>query len=193
MSDDTQVARLQAPVTAEDHSLGPQDAPVTLVEYSDYQCPDCWRAHVEVKKLLASHGDRVRFVFRHFPLIRVHPRALPAALAAEAAARQGKFWEMHNALFDSEGALSDADINRYAQQVGLDLERFAQDLRDPAIERRIRQGRVAGKRSGVRGTPTFFVNGIRFEAPPTYEWLVAAVEHFAQHHPLEPPQQSPPT
>lgn len=182
MNDDAQVPKLLDPVSEKDHSLGPADAPVTIVEYSDYQCPDCWRAHTEVKKLLASQGHRLRFVFRHFPLIRMHPRALPAAKAAEAAARQGKFWEMHNAMFDAQGALSDADIDRYAQQLGLDLDRLHQDMRDPAIERHIRRQRVGGHRSGVAGTPTFFISGVRFEAPPTFDWLVAAVEHFAQHH-----------
>lgn len=182
MSDNGEVARLQQPVTDDDHSTGPADAPVTMVEYSDYQCPDCWRSHVEVDKLLESHGDKVRLVFRHFPLISAHPRALPAAKAAEAAGRQGKFWEMHNALFHSQGQLSDADINRYAEEIGLDLVRFGEDAQDPAIEQSIRDGRVGGGRSGVHGTPTFFLNGIRFEAEPTYDWLVAAVEHFAEHH-----------
>lgn len=185
MTSEAEVPRLQQPVTDADHSLGPADAPVTIVEYSDYQCPDCWRAHAEVKKLLASHGDRIRFVFRHFPLITHHPQALPAAKAAEAAGRQGRFWEMHDALFDSEGKVSDADINRYAEQIGLDMVRFGEDMRDPAIEKRIRESRVSGGRSGVKGTPTFFMNGIRFEAPPTYDWLVAGVEHFAEHHAYE--------
>ena len=182
MSDETEVPRLQESVTDHDHISGPDDAPVTIVEYSDYQCPDCWRAHAEVKKLLASHGDRVRLVFRHFPLITSHPQAMPAARAAEAAGRQGRFWQMHNALFDSEGAVSDDDINDYAEQIGLDMAQFNRDMEDEDIERQIREGRVAGVRSGVKGTPTFFMNGIRFEAAPTHEWLAAAVEHFAQHH-----------
>jgi len=182
MSDEAEVARLQEPVTDDDHISGPDDAPVTIVEYSDYQCPQCWEAHRELKELLKTHGDRVRFVFRHFPLITHNPQALPAAKAAEAAGRQGKFWEMHNALFDSQGQVSDADINRYAEEIGLDMARFHEDMEDEAIEERIREGRVSGVRSGVHGTPTLFMNGIRFEAPPTYEWLVAGVEHFAEHH-----------
>lgn len=178
-----EVARLREDVTDADHILGPDNAVVTLVEYSDYECPDCWRAHVEVKKLLASHGDKMRLVFRHFPLISTHPRALVAAKAADAAGRQGKFWEMHNALFDNPGQLGEADIDRHAEEIGLDLSRLREDMQDPAIEKLIRRGRVSGLRSGVNGTPTFFVNGIRFEAAPTYEWLAAAVEHFAAHRP----------
>ncbi len=182
MSEHTHVPRLLAPVTADDRSLGPDDAPVTLVEYSDYQCPDCWRAHAEVKRLLASHGDRFRFVFRQFPLISVHAQALPASKAAEAAGRQGKFWQMHDKLFDSEGAVSDADINRYAEELELDVVRFGEDMQDPAMERAIRDGRVMGARSGVNGTPTFFINGIRYEAAPVYDWFVATIDHFAEHH-----------
>ena len=133
-------------------------------------------------KSVGRDGDQVRLVFRHFPLISMHEQALPAAKAAEAAGRQGKFWEMHNALFDGEGAVSDADINRCAEEIGLDMPRFGEDMQDPAIEKDIRRIRLGGLRSGVNRTPTYFMNGIRFEAAPTYDWLVAAVEHFAEHH-----------
>ena len=178
-----EVVRLTAPLIDNDWSQGPEDAPVTLVEYADYECENCFYAAAAVEKLLQTHGDRVRVIFRHFPIMTKHPRAMAQAMAAEAAGRQGKFWEMHHKLFSKMGPTEDDEILRFAEELGLDLERFKQDLTSKQIEEKIRDQRLAGARSGVHGTPTFFINGVRFEAPPTYEWLKAAVEHFAQHHP----------
>jgi protein-disulfide isomerase len=167
--------RLIDAVSDADWTRGPADAPVTLVEYADYECPYCWDAHPIVETLLAADGDRVRFAFRHFPLISAHPRALPAAMAAEAAGTQGKFWQMHALLFEGRGRLADDDLRGYARQLGLDLQRFDRDRNDPAVEGRIRRGRIIGARSGVNGTPTFFINGERYGGAVTVEALQAAV------------------
>lgn len=168
--------RLRQPVGDEDHVRGPTEAPVTLVEYGDYQCPSCQAAHQEVEQLLGVHGDQVRFVFRHFPLMSVHEHALPAATAAEAAGRQGKFWEMHSKLFESRGQLADADLRDYANDIGLDLAQFNADRTDEQIERAIREQRLQGARSGVNGTPTFFLNGERHDAAWSYEALLLAID-----------------
>jgi protein-disulfide isomerase len=175
MSEAQRGHRLRQPVGDEDHVRGPTEAPVTLVEYGDYQCPTCQAAHQEVEQLLGVHGGQVRFVFRHFPLMSMHERALPAAMAAEAAGRQGKFWEMHGKLFESRGQLADADLRDYANDIGLDLARFDADRTDEQIERAIREQRLQGARSGVNGTPTFFVNGDRHDGRPSFEALAEAV------------------
>lgn len=150
--------------------------PVTIVEYGDYQCPACQRAYVEVEKLLTAEGPNARFVFRHFPLMTTHPRAMAAALAAEAAGRQGKFWQMHAKLFESHEQLDDQHIQQYAAELALDLDKFARDIQSEGIEAHIRQQRLAGARSGVNGTPTFFINGYRYDGDFTYEALSAAVQ-----------------
>lgn len=163
------------PVSDADWLRGPGDAPVTLVEYGDYECPHCQRAYPIVEELLAAEGARVRLVFRHFPLTSTHPRAVPAAMAAEAAGRQRKFWEMNALLFEAKGKLADEDLLRYARQLGLEMAQFDTDRRDDALEERIRSGRLAGLRSGVNGTPTFFINGERYDGEVTVEALRAAV------------------
>ena len=153
-----------------DHSLGPADAPVTLVEYGDFQCPYCAQAHPIVTAVRARLGPTVRFVFRNFPLTEIHPRALRAAEAAESVAdRAGPdaYWAMHDALFehqqDSASALDDAHLVRYAVSAGADAAGVAADLAAGAHEERIRADFMTGVRSGVNGTPTFFVNGERFD------------------------------
>ena len=167
--------QLRVPVSAQDWVRGPADAPVTLVEYGDYECPACQYAHGEVEKLLEAEGHNVRFVFRHFPLMTIHPQAMVAALAVEAAGRQGKFWQMHAKLFESRGQLDDQHIRQYAAELELDLDKFAHDIQSEGIEAHIRQQRLEGARSGVNGTPTFFVNGSRYDADFTHEALSAAV------------------
>lgn len=154
---------LREPVGDDDWTRGPADAPATLVEYADFACPFCQRAYPVIERVLAVLGGRVRFVHRHFPVESRHPRALAAALAAEAAGRQGRFWEMHRRLWEARGALSDADLERYAEELGLDLARFRGDLADPALAARIRQERLLGVRSGANGTPTLFLNGVRWD------------------------------
>ncbi len=143
-----------------DHVRGPDRAPVTLVEYGDFECPYCGRAEPVIRELLADYGD-LRYVWRHLPLTDVHPHALLAAYGAEAAARQGKFWDMHDQLLDHQGALEANDLIRYAGQLGLDTEQFTADLRNHAGEAKIAADLDAADLSGVSGTPTFFVNGKR--------------------------------
>jgi Na+/H+ antiporter NhaA len=152
---------LAVPVDPErDHVRGPDSAPVTLVEYGDLECPYCGQAEAVVRELLADYGD-LRYVWRHLPLSDVHPHALIAAEGTEAAARQGKFWEMHDQLLDHQGALTAKDLVRYAGEIGLDTERFTRDLRNRTGEARIAADVDSADLSGVSGTPTFFVNGKR--------------------------------
>ncbi|HMI49423.1 MAG TPA: DsbA family protein [Gemmatimonadaceae bacterium] len=156
-------SQLKPPVTAKDHAAGPDDAPVTLVEYGDYECPYCGMAHPIVQRAQQQLGSDLRFVFRHFPLAEAHPHARLAAQAAEAAGAQGKFWEMHDALFEHQDALGGEDILSYAQSIGLDIAKFARDLEAPTYAKKVRDDFRSGVRSGVNGTPTFFVNGIRYD------------------------------
>jgi protein-disulfide isomerase len=153
--------RLTAPVSPRDHALGPETAPVTLVEYGDYECPYCGAAHGVTKELVRTFGDDLRFVFRHFPLTQIHPHAARAAEAAEAAGAQGRFWQMHDLLFANQPRLAPQDLVVYARALGLDLERFMADLRDHTYAPKVREDFMSGIRSGVNGTPTFFVNGVR--------------------------------
>jgi protein-disulfide isomerase len=166
---------LKVPVSEQDWSRGPADAPVMLVEYADFQCPACGRAHPVIAQLAARYPDRVRWVFRHFPLASSHPRALPAAIAAEAAGAQGRFWEMHDLLFENQGRLEDDHLIEYARRIGLDLDRFRADLRRRLNENKIREQLRQGARSGVNGTPTIFIDGQRYDGPRTLEALAAAV------------------
>lgn len=155
--------QLTPPVTAADHAAGPDDAPVTLVEYGDYECPHCGFAHPVVKTVQHELGSQLRFVFRNFPLAEAHPHARLAAEAAEAAAAQGKFWEMHDIIFEHQDALEVEDLLGYAKSLGLDVARFAHELEAGTYTKRVRDDFRNGVRSGVNGTPTFFVNGSRYE------------------------------
>ena len=164
------LGRLQLPVGDRDHVEGPSDAPVTLVEYGDFQCPYCGQAFPVVKELQRRLGAQLRFVFRNFPLTEMHPDALHAAEAAESvAARAGDraYWAMHDLLFthqrDSATALSDENLVRYAAAAGADEDRTAADLANDAMVERVREDFLSGVRSGVNGTPTFFINGVRFD------------------------------
>ena len=159
----SRVSRLAPPVSERDHFQGPAEAPVTLVEFGDYQCPYCGQAHPIVKAVQAKFGNRLRFVFRNFPLAEIHPHAAAAAQAAEAAGAQGKFWPMHDRLFEHQNALGNADLVAHAAEVGLDVARFARELSEGVHEVRVREDFMSGVRSGVNGTPTFFINGVRYE------------------------------
>ncbi|MBC6457899.1 Na+/H+ antiporter NhaA [Actinomadura sp. HBU206391] len=155
------IVDLAAPVDpARDHIRGRKDAPVTVVEYADFECPYCGQAEPVVRELLADFGD-VRYVWRHLPLSDVHPNARLAAIAAEAAAAQGAFWEMHDLLLDHQGDLGVHDLVRYAREAGLDIERFRDDVRDATGAARIEEDVDSADLSGVTGTPTFFINGRR--------------------------------
>ena len=178
MSDDGR-AVLRPPVSDGDHAEGSADAAVTLVEYGDYECPHCGRAYPIVKRIQERLGSRLRFVFRNFPLAEIHPHAQHAAEAAEAAAAQGRFSAMHDALFEHQGALSDADLVRYAADIGLDDGRVRRELHDHTHTARVREDFRSGVRSGVNGTPTFFINGVRHDAAWDFDTLVAALEAAA--------------
>ena len=150
---------LTVPVGATDHVLGPDHAPVTIVEYGDFECPNCRQAAPAVKLILEHWRGRVRLVWRHFPLEGVHPHALSAALASEAAAAQGKFWEMHDVLLENQGHLKTNHLRGYARRLELDTARYEAEMEDQLYLQRVREQIDGGAKSGVRGTPTFFVNG----------------------------------
>src|SRR5207248_309906 len=169
------IVDLAEPVDPErDHVRGPAEAPVTLVEYGDFECPYCGRAEPAVRELLAEFGD-VRYVWRHLPLTDVHPRAEAAAEAAEAAAAQGKFWEMHDLLLDHQDALRLSDLTGYAEELGLDVGQFEDDLRRRSGAGRIEEDVDSADLSGVSGTPTFFINGRRHHGAYDIATLSAAV------------------
>jgi protein-disulfide isomerase len=138
---------------------GPADAPVTIVEFSDYQCPFCARSEPLVKEALGAYPSQARLVYKHFPLTAIHPQALPAALAAAAAQKQGKFWEMHEKLFANQRALAPEQIAQYAREIGLDMARFESDIQSDTVKAAVQEDVQLGQRAGVRGTPTIFVNG----------------------------------
>jgi protein-disulfide isomerase len=173
-------AELTLPVSKErDHFQGPADAPVTLVEYGDYECPYCGAAYPIVKDVQAQMGERLRFVFRNFPITTSHPHAERAAEAAEAAAPQGRFWEMHDHLYEHQRHLEDTDLHRYAQELGLDVAKFDSELAENAYADRVREDFMSGVRSGVNGTPTFYINGHRHDDSYDLETLLAALEDAA--------------
>jgi protein-disulfide isomerase len=168
--------RLTVSVSERDHILGPLTAPVTMVEYGDYECPHCGQAHHVIKQLRQLMGHRLCFVFRHFPLTMIHPHAQDAAEAAEAAGAQGKFWEMHYLLFEHQYALERDHLVQYAAALGLDVSRFTGELIRHIHAPRVREHFMSGVRSGVNGTPTFFINGVRHNGSSDLDTLVDAIE-----------------
>lgn len=174
------MSRLRVPVSERDHVRGsPSDAALVLVEYGDYECPYCAAAQPTVESLGAVLGDQLCTVFRHFPLSQIHPHAVRAAEAAEAAGAQGAFWPMHELLFERQAMLDDASLVGYADELALDLERFASDLRTGVHEPRVREDFMGGVRSGVNGTPTFFINGTRYDGSYDAQSMLAALEEAA--------------
>ena len=153
---------LAIPVNDRDHVLGPADASVTVVNYGDYQCPNCHQRHRQTQKLIDELQATVRFVYRHFPLVNIHPRALRAAEAAEAASAQGKFWEMHRSLYLSSDKLEDRDLRHYARSIGLDLKRFDHEMADNTYADQILKDYYNSINNGVAGTPTTFINGVLY-------------------------------
>lgn len=172
------VIPLEVPVGATDHTRGSEKAPVTLVEYGDYECHYCGRAYPVVKELGQRFGGRLRLVFRHSPRSNTHPHAQHAAEAAEAAGAQGKFWEMHDCLFEHQNALGDGDLLAHAAALGLDAARFGNDLRTHAFASSVHAQAATGAHS-VLATPTFFINGVRFDDNPDLPTLQAAIEAAA--------------
>jgi Na+/H+ antiporter NhaA len=158
-----------------DHIRGRPDAPVTLVEYGDFECPYCGRAEPIIRELLAAHDDDLRYVFRHLPLADVHPNAQRAAEASEAAAAQGAFWEMHDRLLSHQDELTPRDLHRHAEALGLDVERFTEDVRQRRFAARVAEDVTSADASGVAGTPTFFINGRRHQGVYDIATLTAEV------------------
>ncbi len=168
-------ARLRPPVDERDHVAGSDAAPVTLVEYGDYECPYCGEAYAVVKALQEQLGDRLRFVFRNFPLASTHAHALEAAEAAEAAGAQGRFWEMHDMLYEHQDALETPDLLAYAAALDLDVDAFERDLRTHRFVDKVRADLRWGALSGVNGTPTFFINGDRHDGGFDFDSLWSAI------------------
>jgi protein-disulfide isomerase len=171
---------LVAPVDeTRDHIQGPADAVVTLVQYGDYECPYCGEAYPIVKQVQARMGERLRFVFRNFPISTSHPHAEQAGEAAEAADAQGRFWEMHDLLYERQNRLTDRDLHAYAEELGLDVERFDKEMAEHVHATRVHEDFMGGVRSGVNGTPTFYVNGVRHDDSYEADVLLDALERAA--------------
>jgi protein-disulfide isomerase len=169
-------SRLTLPVGSRDHIQGPEDAPVTLVEYGDYQCPYCGQAYPIVKEIQKRLGSNLRFVFRNFPIGTSHPNAPMAAEAAEAVGAQGKFWEMHDMLYEHQAALEERYLVEYARNLSVDLPKFEFDLQHHTFQPRVQEDFMSGVRSGVNGTPTFYINGLRHDASYDLPILLRALE-----------------
>jgi len=173
-------AALTLPVTEDrDHIQGPTYAAVTLVEYGDYECPYCGAAYPIIKEVQSRMGERLRFVFRNFPITTSHPHAEQAAETAEAAATQGRFWQMHDLLYENQKRLRDPDLRDYAERLALDVERFDKELAEHVHAARVREDFMSGVRSGVNGTPTFYINGARHDDSYDIETMLAALERAA--------------
>jgi len=173
------VSRLTPPVSETDHRSGPDDAPVTLVEYGDFECPACGAAYPNVEIVRQKMGARLRFVFRHFPLTQMHPHAMRAAEAAEAAGAQGKFWQMHDWIYEHQETIAPEDLVAAAAHLRLDVKRFEADLGAHRNEKTIRDHFMSGVRSGVNGTPTFFINGVRHDGGYGLEELLETIQAAA--------------
>ena len=173
-------SQLKNPVSKTDHSSGPDKAPAVLVEYGDFQCPHCRAAFPIVKRLQKALSANLKFVFRNFPLAEVHPDALNAAKAAEAASLQGKFWEMHDLIYENQENLDEASLLGFAEKLKLDLKLWKKAMADPAIEERVEKDFEGGVRSGGNGTPSFFVNGFRYDGDWAYGTLLQVLEKVVE-------------
>ena len=169
---------LKFAVNSADHHQGNVNAAITLVEYGDFECPYCRRAHPLVKRLLNQRGKELLFVYRNFPLREIHPHSYISAIAAEAAGKQGKFWQMHDLIFENQNKLNANYLLSLVENIGLDLEQFAEDSNSDEVLNKLEADFESGVRSGVNGTPTFFLNGTRLLTyDETYESLADAVQH----------------
>ncbi|HZE70829.1 MAG TPA: DsbA family protein [Pyrinomonadaceae bacterium] len=177
-----EIVRLKNAITDLDHASGPATAPVTLLEYGNFECIHCGHAYPVIKEVQKLLGDGLRFVFRHFPTVRTHPHSVRAAEAAEAAGAQLKFWDMHDQLFQHQHALEDSDLSRYAKRIGLDLDKFAQDMAANVFLKEVEaEYTQALFDEHVTGTPTFYINEIRYTAATDVESLLAAIKEADTH------------
>ncbi len=170
------MSRLTISVTDKDHMQGDKDAPIELVEYGDYQCPYCGKAYQIVKEVQQVLGDNLKFVFRNFPLSQMHEHALNAAIASEVAGAQGYFWEMHDLLYENQNALDDQSLIKYAGQAGCDISKFEQHFSDPEFTEKVQTDFQSGAESGVNGTPSFFINGEKYDGSWDAASLIAYLE-----------------
>jgi len=178
------MSRLTLPVGKRDHIQGDAKAPVTLVEYGDYECPHCGHAYPIIKRVQQRMGNRLSFVFRNFPLNEIHPNAEHAAEAAESAGANGgeeAFWEMHDLIFENQKSLGGPTLGRLASEAGVDADAVLTDLSTQRFRDRVREDFMSGVRSGVNGTPTFFINGVRYNGPYEEADLVAELEETLLH------------
>jgi protein-disulfide isomerase len=166
---------LTLPDPERDHTSGSAEGSIKLLEYGDYECPFCGEAQSIVKEIQRRLGDDLLFAFRHFPLTNIHPHAEHAAEAAEAASAQGNFWGMHDLLFENQGALEDEDLLAYAGELGLDQTQLVRDVTSSVYSPRIREDFKSGARGGVNGTPTFFINGERYDGEFDLRYLLSAL------------------
>ncbi|HYZ60287.1 MAG TPA: thioredoxin domain-containing protein [Nitrososphaeraceae archaeon] len=182
------IAKLTLPVSNRDHAQGPERAPVTLVEYGDYECPYCGQAYPMIKSIQERFGYKLRFVFRNFPITQVHPHAQHAAEAAESAGSQNEFWKMHDYLYEHQQQLADKHLRQYASALGMDVERFDDEMARHIHANRVREDFMSGVRSGVNGTPTFYINGIRHDDSWDGKMLLAAIKDSlanSEHRPAK--------
>lgn len=168
--------KLRTPVSGQDHIQGNEQAGITLLEYGDYQCPFCGLAYPVVKRLQRHFGKDLRFSFRNFPLIQSHQHALLAAAAAEAAGNQERFWEMHDMLYENQDHLAAKDLAKYAASLQLDLKKFDEDIKSEALLNRVRADYMSGEMSGVEGTPTFFINDVKYVGPSQFDEMKRFIE-----------------
>ncbi len=170
------MSELRVPINEKDHFQGDLHAPIQLVEYGDYQCPYCGQAYGIVKNIQEKLGKNLLFVFRNFPLTEMHPHALTAAVASEVAAKHGKFWEMHDALYENQKNLSDSNIIQLAEEIGIDTEEFEKDFQNEEFVNKVQADFESGVRSGVNGTPSFYVNGKKYEDSWDYDSFISNLE-----------------
>lgn len=184
-ADSEKVTASALDITDKDWVKGKSDAPVTLVEYTDFQCPACGAYYPILNQLSQEMGDKLKVVIRHYPLVQIHKNALPAARAAEAAGRQGKFWEMYDLLFVNQAEWSNADnpmmsiFPAYAGRAGMDIERFRVDMTDTTLDDKITTDRGTGNEMKISGTPSFFVNGEKLKNPSSIEEFKKAIDRVA--------------
>lgn len=172
-------SKLTLPAPGRDHVQGSTEAPIQLLEYGDYQCPFCGEVYPVVKAVQQRLGDNLCFAFRNFPMANMHPHAMHAALAAEAAGEQGRFWEMHDTLFEDQQALEDINLAEYADALGLDARRVMAEVLEGTHMPRVREDFRSGVRGGVNGTPSFFINGMRYDGARGLDPLLAAINEHA--------------